>query len=524
MQAFGTGRVCIRALGIVALLVAGNLAPAPARAHPHVFIDGGVDFLFDGSGRLVRLRVTWIYDPLTSLFILEDLDIDAARPLSPGDRARVAAYHTAWEAGYDGDSYLRDRDGPVDLSGPREPDAELRDGRVTITFLRDLDAPARTGHARRCLRPFLLHGVHDHRDATPRGAARGVSRQGRAFRADDGAGAAAAKPVRLVRRGDAGAGRHRRALRRDGASRMRLSLLLGAALAGALLVAWQAGGLQLLGWQLLGLQRELQSMLAAQVAALRAGEPHALAALLAFCAAYGFLHAVGPGHGKLLVGAAAVGAGATARRMAGIAVAGSLAQSLAAIVLIYGGLALVGATARAAVGTSEAWAMPVGNAAVAAVGAWIVVRGVRAWRSAGPAHGDGQLHRHDHSHDAHGCGCGHRHGPDLGEVSAARGLAGALALVGAMAARPCTGAMMLLAIAWSMGLPGAGAAGALAMGVGTACFTVVVALLAVLGRETALAWFESERAGRRVLPAMQIAAGLLLVTSGGALLVSTLAA
>lgn len=93
-----------------------------------------------------------------------------------------------------------------------------------------------------------------------------------------------------------------------------------------------------------------------------------------------------------------------------------------------------------------------------------------------------------------------------------------------MAARPCTGAIMLLAIAWSMGLPGAGAAGALAMGIGTASFTVIVALLAVLGRETALAWFEGGHAGRRVLPAMQIAAGLLLVTSGGALLVSALAA
>lgn len=128
-----------------ALLIAGSLAATPARAHPHVFIDGGVDFLFDGSGRLARLRVTWVYDPMTSLFILEDLGIDTTRPLSPGDRVRVAAYHTAWEAGYDGDSYLRDGDRPVGLSGPREPDAALRDGRVTITFLRDLDAPYRPG-------------------------------------------------------------------------------------------------------------------------------------------------------------------------------------------------------------------------------------------------------------------------------------------------------------------------------------------------------------------------------------------
>lgn len=133
------------ALGIVALLVAGSLASAPARAHPHVFIDGGFDFLFEGSGRLARLRIAWVYDPMTSLFILEDLGINATRPLWPGDRARIAAYDTAWDEGYDGDSYLWDGARRVGLSRPREPDAELRDGRVTITFLRDLDAQFRPG-------------------------------------------------------------------------------------------------------------------------------------------------------------------------------------------------------------------------------------------------------------------------------------------------------------------------------------------------------------------------------------------
>lgn len=94
-----------------------------------------------------------------------------------------------------------------------------------------------------------------------------------------------------------------------------------------------------------------------------------------------------------------------------------------------------------------------------------------------------------------------------------------LALVGAMAARPCAGAMMLLAIAWSMGLAAAGAAGALAMGLGAASFTALVALLAVFGRETTLARFG---AGGRLLPALQIGAGLLLATSAGALLVAPL--
>lgn len=316
---------------------------------------------------------------------------------------------------------------------------------------------------------------------------------------------------------------------------MRLSLVLALLGGLLLLVAWRMGGLALLGWWVVGLQRDLQGLLAGRIAALRAGEPHALAALLGLCAGYGFLHAVGPGHGKLLVAAAAVGTRTTARRMAGIAAAGSLAQALAAIVLIYGGMALVGATARATLGASEAWALPAGNAAAAAVGLWLALRGLRAWRATSRARA-GHAHSHvPHGHDAHvpahavpahdphgACGCGRSHGPDPQAAAAAQGLGDMLALVGAMAARPCAGAMMLLAIAWSMGLAAAGAAGALAMGLGAASFTALAALLAVFGRETTLARFGTGRAGSRLLPALQIGAGLLLATSAGALLVGPL--
>ena len=39
------------------------LASASAlSAHPHVFIDGGVDFHLDGNGRLHKVEVTWLYD------------------------------------------------------------------------------------------------------------------------------------------------------------------------------------------------------------------------------------------------------------------------------------------------------------------------------------------------------------------------------------------------------------------------------------------------------------------------------
>ena len=51
-----------------------DLLPAVACAWriPHVFIDTGLDFIVDEAGQLTHVRVTWSYDALYSLLVLED--------------------------------------------------------------------------------------------------------------------------------------------------------------------------------------------------------------------------------------------------------------------------------------------------------------------------------------------------------------------------------------------------------------------------------------------------------------------
>jgi ABC-type uncharacterized transport system substrate-binding protein len=129
------------------LLGAALPLPQAASAHPHVFIDGGVDFVMDASGDLAALRITWIYDPLASLFLLEDLGIASLddSDLTPDLRARLAAAQTDWIEGYDGDSYLWHDGARVPLSGPADAAARIEDGRVVYTFLRELGAPLRPG-------------------------------------------------------------------------------------------------------------------------------------------------------------------------------------------------------------------------------------------------------------------------------------------------------------------------------------------------------------------------------------------
>jgi ABC-type uncharacterized transport system substrate-binding protein len=130
--------------GAIALAVAGG-APGSGSAHPHVFIDSGVDFLFDPAGRLALLRVTWVYDHLSTLLLLEDLGIspDAGGTIAEADKAAVARDQSQWVEGYDGDAALRHAGARIGLSGPIEPQADYRDGQVELRFLRALETPIR---------------------------------------------------------------------------------------------------------------------------------------------------------------------------------------------------------------------------------------------------------------------------------------------------------------------------------------------------------------------------------------------
>lgn len=294
--------------------------------------------------------------------------------------------------------------------------------------------------------------------------------------------------------------------------RLTAGLLLAlAALTG--LALWAAGGLDTLAWWARQQQQALQDALAARILALRAGEGAAFWSLVGICGAYGFLHALGPGHGKALIAGAAVGTRATARRMALIALAGSLAQAAFAIALVYGALALFAATARGTVEGAERWAVPAGNLVVALIGAWLVWRGMRGLRGAGHTHAHGHDHHH-HAHD-HAHDCGHSHGPTPDEVARATTPAATLALIGAMAVRPCTGALIVLVLAWRFGLAWAGAAAAVAMGLGTAAFTMLVAFAAVAGRDAAFLAAGEGRAARLLGPVLQILAGGLILMAGG---------
>jgi ABC-type nickel/cobalt efflux system permease component RcnA len=247
-------------------------------------------------------------------------------------------------------------------------------------------------------------------------------------------------------------------------------------------------------------QRGAQNALAAGLRAVRAGQPGAWISLMGVCAAYGFFHAAGPGHGKLVIGGYGAAARVTAWRLSALALAASLAQAVAAIALVGLGALVLGWGRAEMTQTAEQVLAPASYAAIALVGAWLVVRGLR--RGFGAA-------AHPVDADGH-CGtCGHAHGPSVDQVEGLSSWRDAVAIIGSIAIRPCTGAVFLLILCFGLGIPWAGIAGALVMGLGTASVTVLVALVAVGTRRTALAGWSGSGA-ERAMAAIEVAAGGLI--------------
>ncbi|HLQ19354.1 MAG TPA: hypothetical protein VK146_10275, partial [Tabrizicola sp.] len=101
------------------------------------------------------------------------------------------------------------------------------------------------------------------------------------------------------------------------------------------LALWATGALGPVAAALQEAQRTAQERLAAAIRSLRGGEPGALAAFWTVCFGYGVLHAAGPGHGKMLIGGYGVARRVPVGRLAGLALASSLAQAAVAVGLVY---------------------------------------------------------------------------------------------------------------------------------------------------------------------------------------------
>lgn len=248
-------------------------------------------------------------------------------------------------------------------------------------------------------------------------------------------------------------------------------------------------------------QRTFQNAMARALRGIQAGESLAVWSLCASTAAYGFVHALGPGHGKVLIGGAALASSVSMRRLGVLTLLSSLAQAGTAILLVGGLVFLFRLGSRDLVSFTETWLAPASYAAIAAIGAVLIFRGARSW------HQIGQRDHHDEN-----CGCGHAHGPSIEEVRTLGSRRDALALIASIAIRPCTGALFVLVIAARFDAFWIGALAVITMGMGTAAFNLLVAGSGVVTRSLAGLGAGDGEGVLTLSAVLHVIGGLLIVT------------
>lgn len=124
-------------------LALGLLSASPALAHPHIFVDAGIEVIFNATGQAEALRLSWTYDELISMTLVSErgLDPDFDGVLTPEETAKLNGFDMNWQPGFEGDSYALLSDTPLALSGPSEWTVGYAEGKLTSTHLRRFASP-----------------------------------------------------------------------------------------------------------------------------------------------------------------------------------------------------------------------------------------------------------------------------------------------------------------------------------------------------------------------------------------------
>ncbi|HHY3008335.1 nickel/cobalt transporter [Enterobacter ludwigii] len=259
-----------------------------------------------------------------------------------------------------------------------------------------------------------------------------------------------------------------------------LAFFLLLAVCGALWLwhAWPQVMMKSIVWQ-----REVNQQMSGLLKAVAENPTKAGGSLLAFSFLYGVLHALGPGHGKIVIATWLATHPSRLKSSIGLTLASSLLQGGVAIALVVVVLSLLRLPARQ-LHISSFWLEKGSYALVGVLGlllCWRALKKLRAllhkpqFRAFTPHHG----------HTAN-CGCGHQHLPTQAQLQNGDDWRARLMVVLSMGMRPCSGAIMVLLFSKVMGVFGWGMLSALAMAAGTSLTISSLALLVHSFRQLAV--------------------------------------
>jgi len=279
-------------------------------------------------------------------------------------------------------------------------------------------------------------------------------------------------------------------------------LLAGCALAGALLFA--------LGWLLsrstawntlllwiMTTQADLHRQLASTLRLVGLEGWTATWTLIGISLLYGVFHAAGPGHGKAVITTYLGTSRTRLRRGLFLSISSALVQGLVAVLLVEVAANLLGYSLRRTQGAAGQLEN-VSFALVALLGAVLALRSAsglyRRWRQPKPK--PGSLFSSGGTLQPYCAECGGPHQVSAEHLSQPLTWRTALPIILAIGMRPCTGAILVLLVAYSLDLRWVGIASVLAMSLGTAATVSLLATLAVSFRHLALRFFQRGTSSR----------------------------
>jgi len=259
-----------------------------------------------------------------------------------------------------------------------------------------------------------------------------------------------------------------------------LALFLILAAIGALWLwqAWPQVMMKSILWQ-----RDVNQQISGLLKAVAENPTKAGGSLLIFSFLYGVLHALGPGHGKIVITTWLATHPSKLKSSIGLTLASSLLQGLVAIALVVVVLTVLQLPARQ-LHMSSFWLEKGSYALVGVLGVLLCWRAIKKLRALlrKPTFKAFTAH---HVHDAH-CGCGHQHLPTQEQLQGTDDWRARLMIILSMGMRPCSGAIMVLLFSKVIGVFSWGVVSALAMAAGTSLTITSLALLVHSFRQLAV--------------------------------------
>ena len=221
-------------------------------------------------------------------------------------------------------------------------------------------------------------------------------------------------------------------------------------------------------------QREVNQQMSSLLKSVAANPTQAGGTLLLFSFVYGVLHALGPGHGKVVITTWLATHPSKLKSSIGLTLAASLLQGLVAIALVVVVLSILQLPARQ-LHLSSFWLEKGSYALVGVLGLLLSWRALKKLRALLRKPKFTAFTPHHVHHD--GCGCGHQHMPDPERLARDDDWRARLVIILSMGMRPCSGAIMALLFSKVIGVFAWGMASALAMAAGTSLTITSLALL-----------------------------------------------